>query len=89
MISTIPPKDASDFSYTDSSSSAANSADDLILGEKVFGLKLSRRSLLILGIAMLAVVIGTIIVFLNRRQNAELEKREREMQQDFQNHEGV
>ncbi len=89
VISTIPPKDASEFSYTDSSSSAANSADDLILGERVFGLKLSRQSLLILGIAMLAVVIGTIILFLNRQQKAELEKREREMQQDFQNHEGV
>ena len=88
-ITTIPPEDASKFSYADSSSSGSNSADDLILGEKVFGIKLSRRSLFILGIAMLAIVIGTIVLFLTRRQKAELEKREREMQQDFQNHEGV
>lgn len=88
-ISTIPPKDASDFGYGDSSSSAANSADDLILGEKVFGIKLSRQSMFILGIVLLVIVIGTITLFMNRLQKAALEKREREIQERFQDHEGV
>jgi serine/threonine-protein kinase len=79
-ISTIPPTDPSEFGFAGSSSSAANSADDLILGEKVFGIKLSRQSLLILGIAMLAIVIGTIILFMSRMQKTELDQRDREMQ---------
>jgi hypothetical protein len=79
-ISTIPPTDPSEFGFAGSSSSAANSADDLILGEKVFGIKLSRQSLLILGIAMLAIVIGTIILFMSRMQKTELDQRDREIQ---------
>lgn len=86
-ITTIPPKDASDFSYGDSSSSGANSADDLILGEKVFGIKLSRQSMFILGIALLGIVIGTVSLFLNRMKNTELENREKEMQERFMNRE--
>ena len=88
-ISTIPPKDFRDFSDTDSSSSAANSADDLILGEKVFGFKLSRQSLFVLGIVLLVIVIGSLSSFLNRMKNAEIEKRENEMQERVMNREGV
>ncbi len=86
-LTTIPQKAAGDLSYADSSSSGANSADDLILGEKVFGIKLSRRSLFILGIVLLIVVIGTVTLFLNRLQKVDLEKREQELQHRFQNHE--
>lgn len=86
-ISTIPPKDDSDFSYADSSSSSTNSADDLILGEKVFGIKLSRRSMFILGIVLLVIVIGTVSLFLNRMKNAELERHEKEMTERFMNRE--
>jgi serine/threonine protein kinase len=86
-ISTIPPKDSSDFSYTDSSSSGANSADDLILGEKVFGIKLSRRSLFILGIVLLGIVIGTVTMFMGRAQRAELDRREKEMSERYMNRE--
>ena len=87
-ISTIPPKDSTGLSFTDSSSSGANAADDLILGEKVFGIKLSRQSMFILGIVLLVIVIGTVTLFMNGIQKAELEKREREMQESFQNREG-
>lgn len=87
-ISTIPRKDSSGFSFTDSSSSGANSADDLVLGEKVFGIKLSRQSMFILGVVLLVIVIGTVSLFLNRMKNAELEKRENEMQERVMNREG-
>jgi len=53
----------------------------------VFGIKLSRRSLFILGIVLLIVVIGTVTLFPNRLQKGDLEKRERELQHRFQNHE--
>jgi len=86
-ITTILPKDASDSNYADSSASGSNSADDLILGEKVFGIKLSRRSLLILGIVLLGIVMGTVTLVMSRVQKAELEKREREIQERFMNHE--
>ena len=87
-VTTILPKDQSEFGSAGSSSSAANSADDLILGEKVFGVKFSRKVLLLLGIAMLAIVIGLIILFLNRLHRAELDRRERKTLQGLQNHEG-
>jgi len=86
-IDNHPTKRGGDLSYADSSSSGPNSADDLILGEKVFGIKLSRRSLFILGIVLLIVVIGTVTLFPNRLQKGDLEKRERELQHRFQNHE--
>lgn len=79
-ITTILQRNESDFSYAGSSSSGSNSADDLILGEKVFGIKLSRRSLFILGIVLLGIVIGTVILFMSREQKTALDKRDREMQ---------
>ncbi len=42
----------------------------------------------ILGVVLLVIVIGTVSLFLNRMKNAELEKRENEMQERVMNREG-
>ena len=72
-----------------SNSSAGNSADDLIIGEKVFGVKLSRKAIIGLGIALLVIVVISAVIFLLRLTKPDLEKRERELQlQRYQNREG-
>ena len=72
-----------------SNSSAGNSADDLIIGEKVFGVKLSRKAIMGLGIALLVIVVISAVIFLLRLTKPDLEKRERELQlQRYQNREG-
>ena len=46
-----------------SSSSASNSADDLIIGEKVFGMKLGRKSMYVLAIALVLALLAATVIF--------------------------
>ncbi len=45
------------------SSSAASSADDLIIGEKVFGVKFGRRTIFIIGLSVVAILVIATIAF--------------------------
>ncbi len=71
-----------------SNSFAGNSADDLIIGEKVFGLKLSRKAMMGLGIALLAIVVTSAVIFAIQLMRSGLEKQKLEQLQRYQNHEG-
>ena len=85
-LTTIPERDADESSS--SNSSTAGSADDLIIGEKVFGLKLSRKAMLGLGVALLITVVAALVIFVLQLTKPDLEKQEQEMMQRFQNREG-
>jgi len=71
-----------------SNSSAGNSADDLIIGEKVFGLKLSRKAMMGLGIALLAIVVTSAVIFAIQLMRPDLDKQKQEQLQRYQNREG-
>lgn len=71
-----------------SNSSASNSGDDLIIGEKVFGVKLSRGAMMGLGIALLVIVVTAAVIFSLQLMKPDLEKQEQELLQRYQNHEG-
>ena len=71
-----------------SNSSATNSADDLIIGEKVFGVKLSRKAMMGLGIALLVIVVAAAVIFVLQLEKPGLKKQKQEMLQRYQNHEG-
>ena len=71
-----------------SNSSASNSADDLIIGDKVFGMKLSRKTIVGLGIALLVIVVTASAIFLQQLMKPGLEKQEQERLQKYQNREG-
>jgi hypothetical protein len=71
-----------------SNSSGSRSADDLIIGEKVFGLKLSRKAMLGLGVALLITVVAALVIFVLQLTQPDLEKQEQKMKQRFQNREG-
>ena len=71
-----------------SNSSASNSADDLIIGKKVFGVKLSRNAMMGLGIALLVIVVTASAIFLQRLMKPGLEKQEQDLLQRYQNREG-
>lgn len=85
-LTTIPDRDSDEASS--SNSSMAGSADDLIIGEKVFGLKLSRKAMLGLGVALLITVVAALVIFVLQLTKPDLEKQEQEMMQRFQNREG-
>ena len=87
MTLTILPDRSSDASGS-SNSSATASAEDLIIGEKVFGLKLSRNAMLGLGAALLITVVAALVIFILQLSRPDLDKQEREMMQRFQNREG-
>ena len=87
MTLTILPDRSSDASGS-SNSSASGSAEDLIIGEKVFGLKLSRNAMLGLGAGLLVTVVAALVIFFLQLAKPDLEKQEREMLQRFQNREG-
>ena len=71
-----------------SNSSATGSSDDLIIGEKVFGVKLSRKTIMGLGISLLVIVVIAAVMFLLQLMKPDLEKQEQELQQRYQNREG-
>ena len=71
-----------------SNSSSTNSADDLIIGEKVFGVKLSRKAMVGLGIALLVIVVTAAVIFVLQLKKPGLEKQEQELRQRYQNREG-
>ncbi len=71
-----------------SNSSATGSSDDLIIGEKVFGVKLSRKTIMSLGISLLVIVVIAAVMFLLQLMKPDLEKQEQELQQRYQNREG-
>jgi hypothetical protein len=87
MTLTILPERDSDASGA-SNSSASGSVEDLIIGEKVFGLKLSRNAMLGLGAALLVTVVTALVIFVLQLSKPDLEKQEKEMIQRFQNREG-
>jgi hypothetical protein len=87
MTLTILPERNSDASGS-SNSSAAGSAEDLIIGEKVFGLKLSRNAMLGLGAGLLVTVVAALVIFFLQLAKPDLEKQEQEIRQRFQNREG-
>lgn len=87
MTLTILPERSSDASGS-SNSSAGGSAEDLIIGEKVFGLKLSRNAMLGLGAALLVTVVAALVIFFVQLAKPDLEKQEQQMLQQFQNREG-
>ncbi len=87
MTLTILPERGSDASGS-SNSSATGSAEDLIIGEKVFGLKLSRNAMLGLGVGLLIIVVTALVIFILQLSKPDLEKQEREMMHRFQNLEG-
>lgn len=63
-VRTILTSDASKSSSNSSdavSSSAANSADDLILGEKVFGVKFGRKTIFAIGLVVVALLLVAVI----------------------------
>ena len=70
-----------------SNSSSANSGDDLIIGEKVFGLKLSRKAMLGLAIALLVIVVTAAVLFVLQLTKPDLEKQKQEQLQRYQNRE--
>ena len=71
-----------------SNSSASNSADDLIIGKKVFGVKLSRNAMMGLGIALLVIVVTSAVIFVLQLRKPGHEKQEQELLQRYQNREG-
>ena len=71
-----------------SNSSASRSADDLIIGEKVFGVKLRRKAMMGLGIALLVIVVTSAVIFVLQLRKPGLEKQEQELLQRYQNREG-
>ena len=88
MTLTILPERNSDASGS-SGSSGTGSAEDLIIGEKVFGFKLSRNVMLGLGAVLLIIVIAALVNFFLQLSKPDLEKQERQMQQRFQNRETI
>jgi serine/threonine-protein kinase len=88
MTLTILPERSSDATGS-SGSSGTGSAEDLIIGEKVFGLKLSRNAMLGLGGVLLIIVIAALVIFFLQLSKPDLEKQERQMQQRFQNRETI
>ena len=88
MTLTIMSESSSD-SNGSSNSSATSATDDLIIGEKVFGVKLSRKAIMGVGITLLVIVVTASVIFLQRLTKPDVEKRERELQlQRYQNREG-
>ena len=87
MTLTILPERSSDASGS-SNYSAGSSVEDLIIGEKVFGLKLSKNVMLGLGAGLLVTVVAALVVFFLQLAKPDLEKKEREIMQQFQNREG-
>lgn len=71
-----------------SNSSESGSADNLIIGEKVFGIKLSRNAMMGLGTGLLVLVIVAVVVFVVQLITPDLEKAERDLQLKYQNLEG-
>lgn len=70
-----------------SNSSATGSADDLIIGEKVFGVKLGPKAILGLGIGLLVIVATAAVLFFLQWVKPDLEQQERELRQRYQNRE--
>ena len=87
MTLTVMSESNSD-SNGSSNSSASRSADDLIIGEKVFGVKLSRKAMMGLGIALLVIVVTSAVIFVLQPRKPGLEKQEQELLQRYQNREG-
>lgn len=74
---------------TDSAdSSAIVLDDDLILGEKVFGVRLSRNAMIGLGAALFVVVVTAAVIFCLQLMKPGLEKQEQELRYRYQNREG-
>jgi hypothetical protein len=71
-----------------SNSSASNSTDDLIIGEKVFGVQLSRKALMGLGIALIVIVVTSAVIFAIQLLRPDLEKQKQEQLHRYQNREG-
>lgn len=70
------------------SNAAANSADDLLVGDSLFGVRFSRRTLLLIGSATLLMAIVGIAIFINQLTAVDLEKEKLRIRQEFQNREG-
>lgn len=86
MTLTVLPE-ASPGSAGSSNSSATGSADDLIIGEKVFGVKLGPKAILGLGIGLLVIVATAAVLFFLQWVKPDLEQQERELRQRYQNRE--
>jgi len=69
-------------------SSAIVLDDDLIIGEKVFGVRLSRNAMIGLGIALAVIVVTAAVVFLQQMMEPAREKQEQELRHRYQNREG-
>ena len=86
MTLTVLPEPSAG-SVGSSNSSATASADDLIIGEKVFGVKLGPKAILGLGIGLLVIVGTAAVLFFLQWVKPNLERQERELLQRYQNRE--
>ncbi len=76
-----------DVSSSSIASTGASSSDDLVLGDSVFGVRLSKRSLVLIGVLMLmATVLGTAL-FIHQLTKVDLEKEQQRIRQDYMNRE--
>ncbi len=69
-------------------SSSASSATDLIIGEKVFGFKFSKQAIMGLAIGLIVVVIVCTALLVSQWTKPDVEKKEQEILQKYQNREG-
>jgi hypothetical protein len=70
------------------SGSASNMADDILVGDSVFGWRFSRKQLLLIGIVMLILAIFGVSLFVHQLTHTDLSKERQKMEQQFQNREG-
>lgn len=76
-------------SHGSSGSSSSNShTDDVLIGDSVFGWRFGRRTLLLIGAAMLLIAIFGVSFFVHQLTKTDLEKERQKLHQQFQNREG-
>ena len=67
---------------------AGNSADDLLVGDSLFGVRFGRRTLLLIGGVTLLLAIVGVAIFINQLTGVDLQKEEQRIRMEYQNREG-
>lgn len=71
-----------------SDSSAIILEEDLIIGEKIFGVRLGRKAMMGLAVALFVIVVTASVIFIQQMMKPGLEKQQQQMRHRYLNREG-